>query len=113
MGRQAVPPLLSSFRPESLKGARATAPALPRALLLDSLWDGWFDLVQTLGCVAVVMNHRLIDSALVARVHGIGVRALVYTVNDEAEAQRLVALGIDGIITDAVDRFSPAATGPG
>jgi glycerophosphoryl diester phosphodiesterase len=28
-------------------------------------------------------------------------------VNDPAEAQRLVGLGIDGIVTDAVDRFSP------
>jgi glycerophosphoryl diester phosphodiesterase len=34
--------------------------------------------------------------------------ALVYTVNDAPEARRLIALGIDGLITDAVDRFSPA-----
>jgi len=34
-------------------------------------------------------------------------RGLVYTVNDPAEARRLDALGIDGIVTDAVDRFSP------
>ena len=37
-------------------------------------------------------------------------RALCYTVNDPPEARRLLALGIDGIITDAVDRFSPHAT---
>jgi glycerophosphoryl diester phosphodiesterase len=35
--------------------------------------------------------------------------ACVYTVNDPAEARRLDALGIDGIVTDAVDRFAPAA----
>jgi glycerophosphoryl diester phosphodiesterase len=106
---QAVQPLLSSFRPESLKGARTTAPALPRALLLDTLWDGWFDVAQGLGCVAVVTNHRLMDAALIARLHGAGLRALVYTVNDEADAQRLIALGVDGIITDAVDRLGPGA----
>ena len=39
--------------------------------------------------------------------HAAGLRALCYTVNDPAEAQRLLALGIDGIITDAVDRFAP------
>ena len=49
------------------------------------------------------------DAALIACLHGAGLRALVYTVNDVAQAQRLIALGIDGIITDAVDRFSPAA----
>jgi glycerophosphoryl diester phosphodiesterase len=32
-------------------------------------------------------------------------------VNESAEAQRLAALGIDGLITDAVDRFSPGSTG--
>lgn len=47
------------------------------------------------------------DADLVAQLHGVGMRALVYTVNEPAEARRLTALGIDGIITDAVDRFSP------
>jgi len=37
------------------------------------------------------------------------VRALVYTVNEPEDAQRLLDIGIDGIITDAVDRFSPAS----
>ena len=36
-------------------------------------------------------------------------KALSYTVNDEWAAQRLIALGTDGIITDRIDRFSPAA----
>lgn len=100
-------PLLSSFNPESLQGAQQAAPQLPRALLLDSLWDGWFGMAQQLDCVAVITNHKLMDAALIAQLHGAGLRALVYTVNDAAEAQRLIALKIDGIITDAVDRFSP------
>jgi glycerophosphoryl diester phosphodiesterase len=106
----AVPPLFSSFRPESLQGAREAAPDLPRALLLDTLWHGWFDVVQSLACVACVTNHALMDAALIGQLHGSGLRALVYTVNDPSEAQRLVALGIDGLITDAVDRFSPAGS---
>lgn len=105
---QAVPPLLSSFRPEALAGARATAPHLPRALLLDTLADGWFDTAHQLGCTAIVCNHALWDAALVQRVHAKGWRALSYTVNDEWAAQRLIALGTDGIITDRVDLFSPA-----
>jgi len=65
---------------------------------------------QALDCVAVVTNHRLMDEALIAQVHGQGRRAMVYTVNEPADAQRLLALGIDGIVTDAVDRFAPANT---
>jgi glycerophosphoryl diester phosphodiesterase len=106
----AVWPLLSSFRPESLQGALRSAPQLPRALLLDTLWEGWFDVAKRLGCAAVVTNFRLMDAALIAQLHSAGLRALVYTVNDAADAARLLSSGIDGIITDAVDRFSPART---
>jgi glycerophosphoryl diester phosphodiesterase len=101
-------PLFTSFRPESLQGAREAAPELPRGLLLDTLWNGWFEVAQSLVCAAVVTNYNLMDRALIDTLHGAGLRALVYTVNDPAEAQRLVALGIDGIVSDAVDRFSPA-----
>ena len=102
-----LPPLLSSFSPDALHGARDTAPHLPRALLLDALREGWFEQARALGCSAVVTAFGLMDADLVAQLHGVGMRALVYTVNEPAEARRLTALGIDGIITDAVDRFSP------
>ena len=82
----------------------------PRALLIDTLREGWFEQAQGLACAAVVTNHKVMEELLIARLHAANLRALVYTVNDAAEAQRLVALGIDGIITDAVDRFSPSAS---
>jgi glycerophosphoryl diester phosphodiesterase len=104
----AVPPLLSSFEPAALRGAQQAAPELPRALLLDSLREGWFDEARALGCVGIVTNYAVMDVAVVAKVHAAGMRALVYTVNDPAEVLRLVGMGIDGIITDAVDRFSPS-----
>jgi len=104
------PPLLSSFRPDALEGARNAAPDLPRALLLDTLRSAWLDEARALGCVAVVLDHRLVDAPVLAAIHGAGMRGVVYTVNDPTEARRLNALGIDGIITDAIDRFSPAGT---
>ena len=100
-----APPLLSSFHPDALRAAQAAAPALPRALLLDTLGEGWFDQACDLGCSAVVTNHTLMNTALIAQLHGAGLRALCYTVNEPADAKRLLALGVDGIITDAVDRF--------
>jgi glycerophosphoryl diester phosphodiesterase len=105
---QAVPPLLSSFRPDALAAAQAAEPALPRALLIDALRDRWFEDAQALACVAVVANYTLLDASMIQRLHDAGLRALAYTVNDPATAHWLVACGIDGLITDAVDRFSPA-----
>ena len=91
--------------------AASAAPHLPRGLLLDSLVRGWLEKAQALGCVAVVLNHALWDSETVAKAQGAGLRTLSYTVNDEWAAQRLIELGTDGIITDRVDLFSPAAWG--
>lgn len=105
----ALPPLMSSFKPEALAAARDAEPSLPRGLLLDTLWDGWFEAAEALGVVAVITNYRLMDRALIDRLHTKGWRALVYTVNDAAIAERLIADGIDGIITDAVDRLGPGS----
>jgi glycerophosphoryl diester phosphodiesterase len=107
-GGAAVPPLLSSFRPESLLGAREAAPELPRALLLDTLWPGCVEMAVSLGCVAVITHHALMDASLSARLQALAMRVLCYTVNEAEQVARLRALGVDGLITDAVDRFSPA-----
>ncbi len=105
----AVPPLLTSFQVEALEGATAAQPALPRGLLLDTPRSDWLGVAGQLGCVAVVCNHALWDAATVAQARAAGLRTLSYTVNDEWAAQRLIDLGTDGIITDRVDLFSPAA----
>lgn len=102
-----LPPLLTSFQPESLEGAREAAPDLPRGLLLDSLWDGWQGHARRLDVSALVCHHALWDRALVDLARAEGWRMLAYTVNDEWAAQRLIDLGLHGIITDRVDLFAP------
>jgi glycerophosphoryl diester phosphodiesterase len=92
---------------QALAGARETAPDLLRALLLDTLWPGCMDIAASLECVAIITNHELMDASVLAQIHDAGRRALVYTVNDPARADELIALGIDGIVTDAVDRLGP------
>ncbi|HEY1131995.1 MAG TPA: glycerophosphodiester phosphodiesterase [Roseateles sp.] len=106
----ALPPLLSSFKPEALAAARDAEPALPRALLLEELWHGWPEAAAALDVVAVITDWQLMDRALIERLHARGWRALVYTVNDASVAERLIADGIDGIITDAVDRLGPGSS---
>jgi glycerophosphoryl diester phosphodiesterase len=100
-------PLLSSFQTEALRAARDSVPELPRALLLDTLPADAVDQALALGCVALITHHERMDAALLARIHAAGMRAMVYTVNQPQRAQLLRSWGIDGIVTDAVDRFSP------
>jgi glycerophosphoryl diester phosphodiesterase len=106
---QAPTPLLSSFQPEALRAARDVAPELKRALLLDRLPDDPLALALELRCVALITADELMDAALIEKVHAAELRALVYTVNDADRAQALIGWGIDGIVTDAVDRLGPGA----
>jgi glycerophosphoryl diester phosphodiesterase len=105
---QQVPPLLTSFKAEVLQAAQDAQPQLPRGLLVDELWDGWWEVAQRLECVAVVFNQLLWTRELVAQVQGAGMRCVSYTVNEPQAVERLLALGTDGIITDRVDLFPPA-----
>ena len=106
---QPVMPLLSSFSTTALHAARRAAPALPRALLLEALPPDWLTQARALDCMAVVAEHTLWNAETVGAANAAGLRTLSYTVNDAAEADRLMALRTDGIITDRVDFFSPAA----
>jgi glycerophosphoryl diester phosphodiesterase len=56
----------------------------------------------------LITNHKLMDAALVMRIHSAGMRAMVYTVNEAERARQLLACSIDGLVTDAVERFSPS-----
>jgi glycerophosphoryl diester phosphodiesterase len=102
-----VPPLLSSFDVPSLDAALLAQPTLPRALLLEELWPGWLDTALRLRCVGVVCDQVLWNATSVAQTKAAGLRCLSYTVNEASEADRLLALGIDGLITDRVDAFKP------
>jgi glycerophosphoryl diester phosphodiesterase len=101
-------PLLTSFTPDALQAALDAAPELPRGLLLHELWTGWLETGLMLDCRAIICNHQLWDSSSVTQAKSAGFKTLSYTVNDQAEVDRLLALGTDGIITDRVDVFSPS-----
>lgn len=103
------PPLLTSFQTAALESAQRTAPHLPRGLLLDRFWPGWPTRAKQLECLALVCHHRLWNADMVRWAHRQGWRALSYTVNDDALAAQLLAWGVDGLITDRVDHFQPAA----
>jgi glycerophosphoryl diester phosphodiesterase len=103
-----TPPLLTSFSQAALQAARDSAPGLPRGLLVERIEDdGWRWQAQALGCVAVVLEHRLWSGERLGQATEVGCRALAYTVNDAGRAADLLALGLDGLITDRIDALGP------
>jgi len=108
----AVPPLLSSFSDEALAAARDAVPGLPRALLVDELAPDWLERLGRLACVALDADHKLLTAEIVREAHGAGYRVLAYTPNDPTRIRELAAWGVDGIITDAIDRMGADALPP-
>jgi len=107
--RNATPPLLSSFSETALAAAQAVAPELPRALLLNApLPADWRERAHRLGCIAVNLNERTVTRSTVRDVHDAGLRLVVWTVNDPAHAQQLLAWGADAVVSDALDSIKPA-----
>jgi len=100
-------PLLSSFSAEALEAARAAAPEIARGWLTGEVPDGWQDTMQRLDCVALHCNFKAMNGKLAADVHEAGYAILLWTVNDPDEARRLLAIGANCLVTDALDRIGP------
>ena len=99
--------IVSSFNPASLARVRLADAALPCALLWDDSGEDGPDWLLRhgptawpLGVKAIHPHHRLVTPELMARARRYGWRVNVWTVNDLETAQRLVALGVDGLIGD-------------
>jgi glycerophosphoryl diester phosphodiesterase len=107
-----VPPLLSSFSEEALAAARDAAPALPRALLADAAPADWQERLERLSCVALDLDHEAITAELARKVRHAGFRLLCFTPNEPDRIAELAAWGVDGVITDAVDRVPADSLAP-
>ena len=100
-------PLLSSFSALALEAAAVESPELPRALLVVETSPNWLAQLDRLQCVALHVNHRHLDAALVKAVHGSGRGVLAYTVNDSETALDLLGRGVDALVTDQLDAITP------
>jgi glycerophosphoryl diester phosphodiesterase len=101
-------PLLSSFSEAALAAARAGAPHVPRALLLDRVPADWLARARTLDVVAIHANHRHLTARRAAAIKAAGFGLFCYTINDPALARRWLAQGVDAFCTDRIDLFAPS-----
>ena len=108
---------LASFQMRTLLRARWAgyrgATSMPQAEVVTMLLapDWLFGALPWRGTAAQLPvaagRRRFDDPAWIERCHRLGLRLDFWTVNDPAEAERLLALGADGIMTD-----DPAAIAP-
>lgn len=123
---------IQSFDWRTLKEAARLAPEIPRAHLTieggnsdnvqrgqpgASPWLGGLDaddhpstpaLVKAAGGQIWSPFWRNVTPELVAEAHKLGLQVIPWTVNDAAEMDRLIAMQVDGLISDYPDRLRNA-----
>jgi glycerophosphoryl diester phosphodiesterase len=113
---------LQEFR--RLTGGRVATAATPRevALFLASSWTGVSRLVRRRRFAVLQVPRtvprsggrlRLVTRSLVRRAHVAGVHLHVWTVDEPAEMEQLLDLGVDGLITDRTDLLKQVLTDRG
>jgi glycerophosphoryl diester phosphodiesterase len=91
--------LISSFSPFTVHAAQRAMPAgVPVALLRERRATRLAHAL--LRAAADHPEYRLVDEALMAWARRRGLRVNVWTLDDPAEARRLIRLGVHGIITN-------------
>ena len=124
---------LQSFDWRVLHAARKLAPSLSAVCLTaeqrwhdnilrgrpgPSPWTAGLDIeafdgsvprmVEAAGCAVWSPYYRDVTEEALTEAHGLGLRVVVWTVNEVEEMLALVRLGVDGIITDYPDRAMDA-----
>lgn len=94
-----------SFDHDAIARIRTLAPEIPRGILIEKRNVDVAAAIRRTGARDVWPHWKLIDSALVDVVHANGSRVIAWTVNDRAEAEKLAAIGVDGLCGDDVRVF--------
>lgn len=63
-------------------------------------------MIRRAGATALMLQHRLVTPGAVARAHVAGAPVLAWTVDTRADLDRVVAAGVDGVITNDPRLFS-------
>jgi glycerophosphoryl diester phosphodiesterase len=98
--------VISSFNPLALRRAKKAGPEIECALLTAPDLPGWMRAPLTFRfsrADGIHPEYPMVDAAFMAAARRRGRPVRPWTVNDEAEMRRLIALGVDAIITDAPD----------
>jgi glycerophosphoryl diester phosphodiesterase len=89
-----------SFDHDAIARLARVAPSIPRGILFDEAPNDVLLSMRHTGARDVWPHWQLVTEALVRAVHDAGGRVLPWTVNAPRVAERLVALGVDGICSD-------------
>jgi len=98
--------IIQSFDIRTLQVAKSKYPKIKLALLIENLKSPEKN-IETLGFTPDIYspNYTLVNDKLISFSKEKGMKVIPWTVNETSEMEKLIALGVDGIITDFPDRI--------
>lgn len=113
--------MIQSFDWRTLLEAERIAPGIPRVALteadltlLDGPWTAGLRLADFGGSVPRLVrasgadvwspNHRMLSPEWLEEAHRLGLKVVPWTLSEPGDIVRMVAMGVDGIISDYPDR---------
>ncbi len=94
------PPLLSSFSIEALQHAKQSGNPYPLGLLLETWRDDWLNVADDIDCVSVHLCRTLVTAERIQAIRKSKRDVLCYTVDDLADAEALMQMGVMTVFTD-------------
>lgn len=99
--------MFSSFNRQALRILHSEKPSIRFApLYRQNLSPSPRSFPLKHGAHAVVLNHLFLNEAVVMQFHKLGLKVFVYTVNGERRIEKMISMGVDGVISD-----NPAVVG--
>lgn len=97
--------IVQSFNHKTVRSFHRILPEVPVGVLLSyaEYRNGVSDLeLASFALYAdfVNPNQLLVDESLVRRIHALGMKIAPYTIRTKKQAERMIALGVDGFATD-------------
>ena len=92
--------MVRSFEHSFLRAVHVLKPHLPLVALVEGgTWD-WLEICAEAGAVCISPRFEDVTATAVAAAHDRRVAVIPWTVNDAADWTRMVAMGVDAIVTD-------------
>ena len=92
--------IVTSFNHPELQKFHNLMPAIPFGPLLEGLLLDSISYAQNLGASHLSLDFEYVTPSFVQQAHQIGLKILVYTVNDQVDVEFMLSCGVDGLITN-------------
>jgi glycerophosphoryl diester phosphodiesterase len=97
--------VILSFDPAALDSVRRLDTTMMTGLLCEHASSDLVERTVRAGARQLVARGELITPEVVERAHHAGLQVVAWTINEQAQMLRLIATGVDGMITDYPDRL--------